>query len=213
MINISQAVQHIFSEDDIAQAAARKGWLNLSSYAREIQPVVASALLKPASEGSIITALSRIIARQPQVSIDAEHIVQSLSVHANLEGITYERSESTSNRMREIYRHVNVDNKAFVTITQGMGEITVIAEARVAHAFRQELRGSHVIYDKTDLVGITVKFDMDSLERPNTIFLLTRQLAFKGINLVEVVSTATELTFIIHKSTLAQALEQLQKAI
>src|SRR5690348_15112291 len=133
MINISKAVEDVYHQDDIAQAAARKGWLNLSSYARQIRPAVEAALLKPASEGSIVTSLSRIIAAtRPEQVPEPEHIVQSLSVHANLEGMTYERSEQTSGRIREIYRQVDVDNKTFVTITQGMSEITVITEAKVA---------------------------------------------------------------------------------
>lgn len=213
MINISKAVEDIFRQDDLAQAAAQKGWLNLSSYARHIKPSIEAALMKPAGEGSIVTALSRVISQLPPPPSEPDHIVQSLSVHANLEGITFERSEHTSARIGQIFRDLNVDNKAFVTVTQGMNEITIVAEAKIAQTFRQHLTSAHKIYDKPGLVGITVKFDLASLERPNTIHLLTRRLAFKSINLVEVVSTATELTFIIHKSELPVALEQLQKAI
>lgn len=213
MINISKAVEDIFAQDDIAQAAAQKGWLNLSSYARQIQPDVEAALLKPAGEGSIVTALSRTISQLPPAASEPDHIIQSLSVHANLEGITFERSENTSARIGQIFRDLKVDNKAFVTVTQGMNEITVVAESKIAQVFRDHLSTAHQIYDKHNLVGITVKFDLRHLERPNTIHLLTRRLAFKSINLVEVVSTATELTFIITKPELPVALEQLQKAI
>lgn len=215
MINISKAVGDIFAQDDIAQAAAQKGWLNLSSYARDIRPAVEAALLKPASEGSIVTALSRLVTGAPAIpaTAEADHILQSLSVHANLEGMTFERSEDTSARIGQIFRDLSVGNKAFLTVTQGMNEITVVAEARIAQVFRDQLRSAHKIYDKQDLVGITVKFGLSSLERPNTIYLLARRLAFKAVNLVEVVSTATELTFIIDKSELPTALAQLQKAI
>jgi hypothetical protein len=213
MINISKAVEDIFAEDDLAQAAARRGFLNLSSYAREIRPAVQNRLLKPAGEGSIVTALSRIIARLPADAAEPHHIIRSLSVHANLEGMTYERSEQTSRRIREIYSETKAHNQSFVTVTQGMNEITVVADAPVAQGFRRELTGLPAIYDRKDLVGITVKFGLESLERPNTIYWLTRHLAFKSVNLVEVVSTATELTYIISKSDLASALKQLQKAM
>lgn len=42
---------------------------------------------------------------------------------------------------------------------------------------------------------------------------LMRRMALKNINLIEVVSTATELTFIIDKKDLQIGLEQLQKSI
>jgi len=38
-------------------------------------------------------------------------------------------------------------------------------------------------------------------------------LAYKNINIIEVVSTATEMTYIIEKQDVALALEQLQKDI
>lgn len=59
--------------------------------------------MKPVSEGSIITALSRVTAALPspnQVSTDS---IQGLSVHGNLEGMTFERSEDLSQRIREIF--------------------------------------------------------------------------------------------------------------
>jgi hypothetical protein len=213
MITIAQVVEEILSHDDVALAAAKQGWLNFSSYARHIQPQVGKQLLKDVQEGSIITALSRFVATLPQQPAYRVDLIQRLAVHANLAGISYERSEQTSNKIRDIYHAVNVDNKTFLTVTQGINEITIVAEAAVAGVFRDKLQGAEKIYDKSNLVGITVKFEVGNLEVPNLIFALTRRLAYQDINIVEVVSTATELTYIIAKKDLATALEQLQKDI
>ncbi|HSX05585.1 MAG TPA: hypothetical protein VLF69_03910 [Candidatus Saccharimonadales bacterium] len=213
MITIAQVVADILQHDDLAMAAARRGWLNLSAYARTIQPQVEGALVKEVQEASIITALSRATAGLPLPAEPQTDSVQSLAVHSNLEGVTYERSEETSAKIREIYHQVNVDNKAFLTVTQGINEVTIVAEASVARVFRQALSGAHKVYDKRNLVGITVKFAPFNLEVPNLIFALTRRLAYKDINIIEVVSTATELTYIIERKNLSAALEQLQKDI
>lgn len=215
MIHIATVVEDILTHDDVALAAARKGWLNLSSYARSIRPRVQEVLMKDVQEGSIVTALSRLAATHaqkdyPQIGPDA---IQSLAVHSNLEGITYERSDLVSAKIRETYNLVNPSNKTFLTVTQGINEITILAEAQVAQVFRGKLKDASKIYDKTNLVGITVKFALGNLELPNLIFALTRRLAYKSINIVEVVSTATELTYVIEKKDLAATLEQLQKDI
>ena len=213
VINISKAVEDIFFQDDVAGAAARRGWLNLSSYARHIQTAVQTALLKAVSEGAIVTALSRLAATLPGQSNEQANVIQNLAVHANLQGVSYERSERVSEQIRHIYHQVQPDNKTFLTVTQGINEITIVAEAAVAQMFRARLENAPRVYLKEGLVGITAKFAPHHLETPNLIYSLVRRLAYKNVNLVEIVSTATELTFIIDKRDLATALEQLQKDI
>lgn len=213
MITISQIVNDILRHDDLAAAAARKGWLNFSAYARDIQSQVQDALLKDVQEASIVTALSRAANGMARPSQQPTDVIQSLAVHSNLEGMTYERSEHTSTTIRKIYHQVSATNKSFLTVTQGINEVTVVAGAPVARVFRQALKDAHKVYDKPNLVGITVKFAPSNLEIPNLIFALTRRLAYKDVNIIEIVSTATELTYILEKKDLAVALEQLQKDI
>ncbi len=211
MITVAQSVEEILLHDDVAFAAARKGWLNLSSYARAIQPEIQKQLFKDIQQGTIVTALSRIVAALAEPPAATADAIQSLSVHSSLEGMTYERTADVSAKIRDIYRGLHAESTSYLTVTQGINEVTVVAEGDIAQVFREALRGCRVIYDKTNLVGITVKFAVGNLEVPNLIFTLSRRLAYKDINIIEIVSTATELTYIIEKKDLATALEQLQK--
>jgi len=213
MITVAQITKNILLQDDIALAAARKGILNLSSYARSIQPQIRTALLKDVQEGSIVAALSRLAAGLDAALPEITDVIQSLAVQSNLEGITYERSAEVASKIRKVYHQTNVDDHTFLTVTQGINEITIVAESQVAHVFRSKLEGAHKIYDKANLVGITVKFKVGNLEIPNLIYTLTRRLAYKAVNIIEVVSTATELTYIIDRKDLEVALSQLQKSI
>ncbi len=213
MIKISEIVEELLKQDDVAYAAAEQGWLNLSSYARTIQGAVQDELLKKVQIGSIITALSRVVNELPKQQRTRKSPIQSLVVHSALEGMTYERSEEISEQIRKIYHSTRTDNKTYLTVTQGLNEITVIAESTVAQKFRTTLKRAKKIYDKKNLIGITVKFDQGYLEIPNLIFALTRRLSYKNINIIEIVSTATELTYILEKKDLALALGQLQKEV
>lgn len=213
MITVAQITENILLQDDVALAAARKGILNLSSYARSIQPQIRTALLKDVQEGSIIAALSRLVAGVDATPPEITDVIQSLAVQSNLEGITYERSAEVTGKIREVYHQINVDDHTFLTVTQGINEITIVAESQVAQVFRNKLEGAHKIYDKANLVGITAKFKVGNLEIPNLIYTLTRRLAYKAVNIIEVVSTATELTYIIDRKDLEVALSQLQKDI
>lgn len=213
MITVAQLVQDALLHDDVALAAAKEGWLNLSSYARTLQPDIQERLLKEVQEGTIITALSRAVADLDNSKQPTRNVIQSLAIHSNLEGMTFERTDEVTERIQSIYSTVHMTNKSYLTITQGINEVTIIAETQVAQPFRDNLRDARKVYDKTNLVGITAKFKVGYLEIPNLIFSLTQRLAYRDINIIEIVSTATELTFVIEKIDLSVALSQLQKDI
>jgi aspartokinase len=213
MITVSQIVEDIFTHDDVALAAARNGWLNLSSYARSVRPLIQKRLLKDVQTSSIVTALTRITTKlEPDTSLP-DHVVQSLSLHSDLEVVTYERTEKVSSTIRDIYSKIATDNKSYLTITQGINEVTIISDSDTSKLFKHSLQSAHRIYEKPEAVGITVKFTVGNVETPNLIFHLTHRLAYRDINIVEIVSTATELTYVIEKKNLTEALEQLQKTI
>ncbi|MBU0708673.1 hypothetical protein KJ596_02890 [Patescibacteria group bacterium] len=210
MIKISKVVEEIINNDDLVLALAQRGLLNASSYAREIQAEVEESSFKGVKLGSIITAINRHVERLPKSKLIPMKEIQSLSVNTNLEGITLERTEDISARIREIYNKAKVDKNTFLTLTQGINEITIVAESSVANTFRKNLKDVRKIYDKKNLVGVSVKFDIKNLEIPSMIFVLTKRLALKNINIVEIVSTATELTFIIDMNDLQLTIDQLQ---
>ena len=63
----------------------------------------------------------------------------------------------------------------------------------------------------TDLVSITVRFDDVYIWIPNVTYALVRQFALSRINIVEIISTYTELTFMVRQNDLERAFAILQK--
>jgi hypothetical protein len=214
VLKVSEIVEGMVEEDELIYALGLEGLLNLSSYARKIQPQIESKLRKPVKEGTIVTALARFFQKKPIKGLsysELGQVIQTLTVHTNLEGMTFERTESTSNRIRSLYPKLTENSKAFFTQTEGLSEITIVCEAKIAAEFRRELKSCKKIYDKRELVGISIKFDLKYLDVPNTLFELYKKLAFKKVNIIEIISTATELTFLISKEELVVALDAFQK--
>lgn len=213
MIKISTMVQDIMENDDLVKSLASKGLLNYMAYARSIQKEVEEKAFKDIKLGSITAAVTRYANDLKPIDLPSERDIQQISLQTNLEGVTYERSEEVSKRIQAIYNEIKVDNKTYITITQGINEVTIIAEKSVIDIFRQKLKEYSTIYDISEIVGITVKFGLKYMSIPNLFYLLIRKLALRNINIVEIVSTATELTFIINKKNLQVALDQLQKGL
>lgn len=183
------------------------------AYARHIRKEVEDKTFKDINIASIATAISRYSKKLKPITLPPEKDIQQISVQTNLEGLTYERNEIISKKIRDIYNQIDINNKTYITITQGINEITIIAQTSIIEIFREKLAQYTKIYDIQNLIGITLKFGIKYLKIPNLFYLFIQKLAMKNINIVEIVSTATELTFILDKGYMQIALEQLQKGL
>ncbi|TSC87806.1 MAG: hypothetical protein G01um101416_331 [Microgenomates group bacterium Gr01-1014_16] len=209
MIKISEAVLDLIQGDEVALEALRAGVLNLSAYARKIKTQIEKRLYKSVRSGSIVTALSRIATgiRDVQPLRPAVKI-NDLSIKARLFEVTYEKTQEIMDKVSLI--EPKPGGNDFFTITQGLGEVTVIApesnkEIILKH-FGVKPKGQ---YD--NLVAITVRFsELEYIEVPNMIYALVAALASKRINLIEIVSTFTEISFIVRQKDVDVAVDVLR---
>ena len=61
-----------------------------------------------------------------------------------------------------------------------------------------------------DLVALSLVFTGDFLQTPGIVYEAVRRLAWEEINVIEIVSTMNELTFVIKREDSMQAFEVLQ---
>lgn len=182
MIKIAQAVQTCIEQDDIAFEALRRGWLNISAYARTIRPSIEAVLLKPVQPGSIITALARYQAHQGK-SLGQPVALSGLSLHPSLWVATYERTEATVAKVSQANAQA-LKGHSFFTATYGVSEVTVIADKALAVYFHHSLSHAKKVYEKDRLVGITARFHAGDLEQPDLIFSAVRTLTYKGVAII-----------------------------
>lgn len=212
MIKIAAIVKKIYLEDDLVRALAARDLLNITAYARSIKKRVEKELVKEVEIGSIAAAVKRYASSGEQMDLPQDKFVQKISLHTDLVGISFERSKKLVNLIGKIYGELEKKD-TFLTVTQGISEITIVAESETMQKFLESVKGFEKIYDKADLIGISAKFDVKYLHIPNLIYILTRQLALQNINIIEIVSTASEISFIIDKGDMEKAVSQLNKLL
>lgn len=184
----------------------------MSAYAKTIRREVEARAKKPVRVGSIVVALSRIRhekTKQKPLVPNAE--IEDLSVKSGLAEISFERTRENLARLRTLYGVHGAETSNFFMVTHGAGEITIVAPdaslPRIARAIRPA-KPKAVI---KNLVALTVRFRRDYVSTPNVIFSFVRHLALKRINIVEIVSTYTELTFLIDQRDLQETFLALNK--
>ena len=76
------------------------------------------------------------------------------------------------------------------------------------------LSGEKIFNKEQGLVALTIVFTSDDfLHTPGIIFNAVRKLAWDNINIYEIVSTMTELTFILNKKDSMKAYDVLQEMV
>jgi|GEM_PF-337098 len=209
MIKISDVVREILYSSEIALSAFNDGYLNLSAYAASIRPAVEARAKKPVKIGSIVVALSRLKKSEGKAakrkSLLPDVAIEDLSVKSGLAEIAFDRTAANLGRLRELYRDPAISTGDFFMVTQGTGEITIIALDTALPHISRVMRPGRAKATIRNLVGLTARFDPKYLAIPNVIFTFVRRLALKRINIAEIVSTYTELTFIIDQKDLQEA--------
>lgn len=206
MITIAQATAQFLYGDEIPREALVRGVLNLSSYAKQLQPQIEKRLYKNVRIGSIVTALSRLSSVANKVPpLKAEVSIEDMSIKSPLCELTYEKNQRTTQAIAQLGSQYS--GRGFFTATQGIGEVTCIAAQAFKENILQEViatpRGQ---YD--NLAAITVRFAEDKyIEIPNMIYTLVSALAIQRINLIEIVSTYTEISFIVRQADMNQVVE------
>jgi aspartokinase len=209
MISISQALQEILDKDYEVVVALRRNILNFSSYAREIKKDVEKLCMKEINTRSLIVALSRYQKKLKGILKNNSPIeIINLSVHTNLEELVYENTRENKKKIWQSYEKLSLDNKSYLVFTNGISEITIIGDQSLVSKFEKKLNIKPFFYKK-DLIGITVKFTKENINIPNILFRLSRRLAVKNINIIEYISTFTEITFIVERKNADLAIRQL----
>jgi hypothetical protein len=207
MIRVSEAVEQILYEDGFVLEALQRGILNISAYAKEIHKAVEVKTMKPVRMGTIVVALSRIADNARLQNFSPNVVLDSFSVTTSISEITFERTAESLERLITLSNSFT-NSGDFFTITEGLHEITIICSENVRDTIRSHFGiKPKVVID--DLVAVSVRFSTDYLDIPNTIYALVGALATRHINVMEIISTYTELTFIVYKNEMEKTIRAL----
>ncbi len=206
MIKVADTVRSIVNSSEVARSALSEGYLNLSAYGKKIQREVSRQARKPVQIGTIVVALSRLaktIEKSKRIVPPVE--ITSLSVKTGLAEIAFDKTKTNRERLQQLYQDKDFLSADFFTVTSGNAEIAVVCPMHLQKAVRRYFGNQKPKLELDNLAGLTLRFDESYINIPNQTFALVRPLALKRINIVEVISTFTELTFLLYQKDLQEA--------
>lgn len=199
MLKIASAVEQVVRSSDFAVLGLQSNLLNLSAYATSIQNQVNELTKKDVQIPSIVVALSRLQKELqtedrflPQISAD------SISVTSGLVEIGFSKDADTLKSLQKLYNEDTLVN-TYLTVTQGLREITIITTEesfkKVKELFKHKKPGLEI----HNIACITLLLSPRYTYTRNTFYALLKLLAPRGINVIELLTTFTEISFLVEE--------------
>ena len=216
MVTVSHIVKKIVSQQSFVEEALGKNIISIANLAEQILPDIEKELGKKIKQAAVVMALRRFseeISKQRKISKSFDYTAEIL-MKTNIADFTFVKSPSLLAKLRTIHNLVNFERGDTLNIILGNNEVSIITNEKHIQKLTQFLAQEKIINKEKDLVSLTVIFTKDDFTHtPGIIFNAVRKLAWDNINIYEIVSTMTELTFILHKKDSMKAYEVLQEMV
>lgn len=205
MIKVSDVVLELIERNEVALESLRAGLLNLSAYAEKIHRQVENVTKKPVKKGTIVVALSRAqksLAKTPSLLPDVR--LTNLRVTSSLAILSYPKTPEIQRKIAVLHPFTLAVQDMF-SVTEGPTEVTIVcsekAKDKLLRHFGEKTKSAF-----NDAVAVTCELDIKIVNQPNVFYVLFSALASKRITILEIVSTATEMTFLVKKEDMEQTL-------
>lgn len=211
MITVPQAVEKIIRRSRYLSEALSKNLINASSLARYMKPEVESLVFKPVTLGSIIIAVKRLEkgfkAGYPQITVFKE--APDMIVRSNLTLLYIKNSKTLIEKLAQIEKTgQNFQKKAL--FTYGRVETIILTNKINLENIRQILKDEETAQTFPNVTSITIHLPEDAVTNPGIFYFFIKSLAWEGVNILDILSTQTELTLIFEPQNINTAFGILQ---
>ncbi len=216
MVTISHIVKKIVSGQPFVEEGLASGIISIANLAEQMQPKIEQELSKKIKLPAVVMALRRYaeeIAEHRKKTKQFDYSGEIL-MKTSIADFTFVKTPSLLAKLRNIHNLVNFERGDTLNIILGNNEVSVIINEKYMQNLVKFLSGEKILNKEKDLASLTIVFTKDDFTHtPGIIFNAVRKLAWDNINIYEIVSTMTELTFILNKKDSMKAYDVLQELI
>ena len=212
MLAISSIIEQKIKQNPwVAQGLAEE-IINISQLARVWHAEIEAKTKKEIT----IEALSMVIRRVlPKINNPPLITNQSLkhlqiSVKDNLAERTYVNSDTLRKHYKATSEIISGQKYGFIIHTTGVFETTIIVDEANVATVELVCKDEKLKTKIDNLSAITLFFPEEVIDTYGSYYTILGKLAWQGINLIEVVSTAHELTLITNESDIEPSLRALK---
>lgn len=214
MVTVSHIVENKIKKKPFLEEALVKGLINYSALAEEMKKDIEKELGNNVKTSAVMMALrraqeklSRSFVRKSELSLKETDI----SAKSDLFEITVLKSDSIIKNIIRLYDIIDFSHGDFLTITHGINEITMISNKKYKNEIEKILEDERIIKLIGSLASLTIKIPIEAINSEGLFYTITKSLSWENICITEIVSTLTELTFILKEDDIPRAFSVMKK--
>ena len=202
MVTASHIVKKIVSGQPFVEEGLASRIISIASLAEQLLPKIEQELGKKIKHAAVVMALRRYadeISGHRKKTAEFDYTGEIL-MKTNICDFTVVKTTTLLAKLKTIHRLVNFERGDTLNVIVGNNEVSVIINEKHMEKLLKFMAGEKVLNKEEGLVALTIVFTSDDFTHtPGIIFNAVRKLAWENINIYEIVSTMTELTFILGK--------------
>jgi hypothetical protein len=197
MIKIQPIVRDILLGELEALFALTNGYMNMSSYAYRIKGEVEARAKKQVTITSLVVSLSRLRKefKKERPLIQEVHI-KNITTKLPLSEMVYENTVRFLEKFETLHKKISVTREDFFIATIGTHEVDIIASSNLATRIMKHFEMKPKITNH-NLAAIGISLNTEVFNTPNVFFSLLLITARARVNIEELISTSTELIFVV----------------
>ena len=209
MITVPEATEKIIKRSRYLSEAISKDLINLSALAIYITPEIEEMLIKKVSKASVIMAIRRTklrLRKKPQSKYkDIFKSPPEMIIRSNLSLINLMNSDELYKNCVEFFNSHPIERRHFFTLTEGSSETTIALSTVLKENLINSLGQGKINLNLDNLSSITVQLPKEVISSPGVFYFFLKSIAWEEINVVEVVSTSFEVTFLFDSKDINKA--------
>ena len=212
MTTVAHIVGSILTRSPFIEEALTRGIINYAGLAETLLPEIETELKEKVHPSAVIMALRRFAEKLPKIAVrSAELYDTDITIKSDLFEITIANSHTMMKAVQKMYELADISKGDFFTVTQGLYEVTIIANKKYKQKIRQLLLKENITKVIDNLSSLTIRISEKAVEQVGLFYIITKALAWENIPITEIVSTFTEQTYVMKEEYVARAFYAIKK--
>lgn len=210
MLSTTDAIKQLLLSNPMMENLLAKNLINLTQLAKEWQPKIEEITYKKVTLGSVVTSLSRL-KDEIDIKFESTFKINDISLKFPMSEISFVSKPDHVKKIARLYETLSTNENHYLNAISGNTETSIFVNTKYSDQVLTVFKGEKLKLNLGNLASVSLKFDESYLEIKGITYQVLKALLWENINLIEIVSTYTEITLIIEKKDAQKALQVLSQ--
>jgi DNA-binding transcriptional ArsR family regulator len=207
MISTAEVVEELVKASPLLEDGLTRGIISYSALARDLRPQIEEKLLKSVGRGAIVMALKRTSNKLKTKRKVTQQIINlsGITARSNLAELTYLNSDTIIEKHKKVFLASEKRKDIFCNLSQGVRETMLIVGEEILDEMEKIFADERLVAKIKNLSSITILLTKETVSTPGVYYSILKLLAWNEINIIDVISTYSELTIILSNNDIDRA--------